>query len=239
MFGQNNYYYHAKIRSYVALFGTLFSDLYIARVNGTKTDYIKVPLKFGPGFLYEKAKQDDSRETKKMRQILPAMAFDMVDLQKDGNRKTNDLQTIQNSVINPDGTTGNFQMNRVPYNFSFELVARTKNVDDMLQIAEQIIPAFSTPLNIKFQDIAKTEIDIEQNIVVSLDSVQKQDNYEETEEARIIEWTFSFILKGYLYKKTNSDYVIKEIDLYYYADPYGTGDPTQSELDAEDVIKAT
>ena len=48
MFGQQ--FYFQTIRKYVALFGTLFNDIHIARTNsaGNTTAYIKVPITYAP-----------------------------------------------------------------------------------------------------------------------------------------------------------------------------------------------
>ena len=48
MFG--NHFYHKKVRKCVAMFGTLFNNLYVIRLNssGASTSQIKVPLSYGP-----------------------------------------------------------------------------------------------------------------------------------------------------------------------------------------------
>ena len=48
MFG--NQFYHETLRKYVIIFGTLFNDIHISRVdsNGNRVQDIKVPLAYGP-----------------------------------------------------------------------------------------------------------------------------------------------------------------------------------------------
>lgn len=215
MFGKDNYFYHGSIRRYIVIFGSLFNDMYIKRKNesGNREEMIKVPLRFGKGNIYEKVEQDsESRETKKIRQIVPVMTFRMSDFTRDDSRKTNKWQKLKHTQTNGDGTI-NYQLNRIPYNFTFELALRTKNEDDALQIVEQITSVFNPSINVIMSDISGLEIDSEQTINIQLDDVQPDDNFEDYEESRHIEWTLNFTLKGYIYCRTQEAYVIKEVSL--------------------------
>lgn len=212
LFGLENYSYHGSIRRYVALFGSLFTDLYIKRLSEDKTkeDFIKVPISYGTSNMFMKAPQDQTRETGKVARILPAMAFELDNFYMDTSRKTNPLNRIQGASFNVDGKK-NSQMNRVPYTFIFSLKIRTKNMDDMLQISEQIIPLFDSSLSITIEDCPGVEVD--QDIIMKIEEVAMSDNYDSEMAGRLIEWTITFELKGFLYKRTISKYVVKEIDI--------------------------
>lgn len=213
LFGTENYFYHASIKRYVALFGSLFSNLHIKRVSedGSKEDVIKVPIRYGQGNMYSKVPQDKSRETQQVSRILPAMAFTLDTVYKDVSRKTNPSNRLMHHTFEPDGTK-KFQLNRVPYNFIFSLIIRTKNTDDMLQISEQIIPCFDGNLSVTIEDT--TGVPVEQDIILVLDEIDINDNYDEEMQSRLIEWKITFEMKGYLYKRTQSGLIIKEVDLY-------------------------
>lgn len=214
LFGLDQWFYHGSVRRYVALFGSIFSDIYIKRVSedGAKEDNIKVPIRYGNGNMYIKVPQDGSRETKQVAKILPAMAFELDNIYKDVARKTNPMNRIQHATFK-DATsdTRKFQLNRVPYNFIFDLKIRTKNTDDMLQIVEQIIPAFDGNLSATINDT--TGVPVEQDIIIVLDEVTMEDNYDEEMQSRLIEWTLTFELKGHLYKRTQEGLIIREVDL--------------------------
>ena len=222
LFGRDKFFYHGSLRRYVALFGSLFTDVYIRRASDAKEEYIKVPIRYGNGNMYLKAPQDGSREVKQVSRILPAMSFELDNVYKDVSRKTHPLNRVQHpthftdTIIstpeNYDVTKRNFQLNRIPYNFIFKLVIRTKNTDDMLQIVEQIVPAFDGNLSVTIQDT--TGVPVEQDITVILDEISPHDNYEEEMQSRLIEWTLTFEMKGYLYKRTQQGLVIKEVELY-------------------------
>lgn len=212
-FGKDKHFYHASIRRYTLLFGTIFSDMYIKRDNGDTGVLIKVPLRYGPGHAYEKIAQDkESREQNKVRLVVPSMSFEMQTLQSDDTRKENTHVKITRTTQNSDGSV-NAQFNRVPYNINFVLTAITKNVDDMLQITEQILPIFAPNITIKMKDIDNTVVDVEQDIKIFLVGVEMNDNWEQPEESRYVEYTFNFELRGYLYGRTVEVATINEIEL--------------------------
>ena len=211
LFGKQNHFYHASIRRYVALFGSLFSDIYIKRVaeNG-KEEYVGVPIRYSSGNMYSKVEQDESREINKVARILPAMGFTLETIYKDKDRKTNAMNRIVESAVNPDGTK-KFQFNPIPYNFLFTLAIRTKNSDDMLQIVEQIVPSFDGNLSVTIEDT--TGISVERDIIIILNEITSEDNWDADVQGRLIDWKITFELKGYLHKRTQNKLVIKEIDL--------------------------
>lgn len=217
LFGIDKHFYHGSVRRYVALFGSLFSDVYIRR-DSTKDDYIKVPIRYGTGNMYLKAPQDgESRETKQVSRILPAMAFKLDNFYKDVNRKTNPMNRIQNVAFDSEDNK-KYQFNRIPYNFIFELEIRTKNSDDMMQIVEQVVPAFDGNLSVTIQDT--TGVAVEQDIIISLEEVAMEDNYDEEMQGRLIEWKLTFELRGFLYKRTLTGAVATEVGIQTFMDEY-------------------
>lgn len=253
LFGIDNYFYHGSIRRYIALFGSIFTDIHIKRqsADGKKEEVIKVPVKYGNGYMYMKAPQDNSREEKKVGRILPAIAFEMTTMYKDIARKTNPMNRLMGSTYNADGKK-EFQLNRIPYNFMFEMMVRTKNSEDMIQIVEQIVPVFDGNLSVTIQDT--TGVDLEQDIIIVMDEIETTDNYDDEMQSRLLEWKVTFELKGYLYKRTQSHYVVKEVDIIGLIgdeddgnplivtdqDPItGTQDVLSSFMDAMDILPET
>jgi hypothetical protein len=212
LFGLDRHFYNGSIRRYVALFGSIFEEIYIKRKSddGTREDTVKVPIRYGPGNMYLKVPQDEGREVTKHSRILPAMGFKLDNMFKDVSRKTNPMNRINQAGFDENGKRG-VQFNRIPYNFIFELLIRTKNSDDMLQIVEQIVPAFDGNLSATIQDV--NSVSIEQDIIITLQEISMEDNFEDEMQGRIIEYKITFELKGFLYKNTNSVYVVKEVDI--------------------------
>ena len=99
MFGHT--FYHNTIRKYVILFGTLFNDIHINRVdvNGGVNRTIKVPISYGPK---EKmlARLDADPDLKRPAIVLPRMSFELTDLNYGPTRKLNTIGKIV--AANPD-----------------------------------------------------------------------------------------------------------------------------------------
>lgn len=228
LFDLERHFYHASIRRYVALFGSLFSDLHIKRVaEGGREEYVKVPIRYGNKNVYASVPHDETRETKKVSRVLPAMAFEITSMYKDVDRKTNPMNMIKNKTFEEDGTK-KYQFNRVPYNFMFSLHLRAKNMDDMLQMTEQIIPAFDGNLSVTIEDIPNTEVQVEQDIKIRLYEIEMDDNYQDEMMPRLIDYTITFELKGHLYKRTLSAYVIREVELVGAISEFGDEFPIES-----------
>lgn len=218
LFSKEHHFYHASVRRYVALFGSLFSDIHIKRTSDDgKEDYVIVPIKYANGNMYSKVAQDETREIKQVARIVPAMAFKIDNIYKDVARKTNAMNRFSEDAVNPDGTK-NYQFNPVPYNLLFSLLIRTKNNDDMLQIVEQIVPAFDGNLSVTIEDT--TGIRVERDIIIALEEISQEDNYDDDVQVRLINWKITFELKGYLYKRTQNKLVIKEIDFIDISNEY-------------------
>lgn len=201
LFGVDSYSYHSSIRRYTVLFGTLFSSMVLKR--GDK--WIKVPLRYGKGNMYEKAPQtSDEREDTRVREIVPSMSFYLTDIQRDPTRQT----SPQNNVTIAEGFVSK---SRIPYNLTFNLDTRNKNTEDHLQILEQIGTTFDPSVTVRFEPIEKFQpSNVVENVTISLESFDYTDD-EENEEARMIDGTYVFTVRGYLYKRVNKVDVVKEV----------------------------
>jgi hypothetical protein len=99
MFG--DHFYHAILRKSVAVFGTLFNDIKVVRVdsNGIVKDQQRVPLSYGPkqkflARLDQQANLDDPKVALK----LPRMSFEITNMAYDTTTKTSALNTITTST---------------------------------------------------------------------------------------------------------------------------------------------
>jgi hypothetical protein len=207
MFG--HVYYHSLIRKYVAVFGTLFNDVYLNRYD-TDSDMrtsIKVPITYGPR---EKvlARALADPDLNRMPSItLPRMTFEMTSLQYASNRK---LNTIGKRVVK-DTTDPNqlkYQYNPVPYDISFTLSVITKNADEGANIVEQILPFFTPEWTTSVELIP--EMDYVADIPVVLDRVSCMDEYEgDFLNRRAIIWTLDFTMKVYILGPIRKQGIIK------------------------------
>ena len=209
MLGQT--WYFGLIRKYVTIFGTLFNDILINRVdssdNTTKT--IKVPIAYGPKERYLTRQSQNDDLLRPISLVYPRMAFEITDIRYDSDRK---LSTIGKSTTG-SSNKGNLhtQNNPVPYNISFRLSIIARNSDDALRIVEQIIPYFTPNLNVSANLISEMNYG---NITLplTLNDVGQEELYEgDFTSKEYIIWTLDFTLKAFLYGPTNESKVIKEI----------------------------
>ncbi|BAU39998.1 hypothetical protein [Ralstonia phage RSP15] len=210
-FGKENHYYNGSIRRYTILFGSIFNDLYIRRTNGEIDDYIHVPLKYGKGFAYEKVDQEvNTYEDNRLRMILPAMGFTLDTLEYDSTRKLNKFNKI--NTVGVDSLHATSVAGPLPYNLNYTLSIRTKNMDDMLQIIEQIMPVFNQRLTIKMNEFPSN--DINRDVVISLTGQEIIDNSDEQyETSRYIETNLNFEVKGMIWAKSTQSPLLSEIEV--------------------------
>ena len=194
MFG--TYFYHQTSRKMVVAFGSLFNNIEVRRTdsNDAVTEVIKIPLSYGPkDKMLVRISQDPSLNPK-VALTVPRMGFELTSMTYDGARK---LNTMGRNV--KKGTTGlKKQFNPVPYNWDFSLYVFVKNAEDGTQILEQILPFFTPDFTVTMTLISG--MTVKMDIPLVLNSVTSEDSYEgDFASRRSIIWTFSFLMKGFLY----------------------------------------
>ena len=214
MLGQT--WYHGLTRSYVTLFGSIFNDIYISRVDKDKNSVktIKVPLAYGPKERYLTREYQNEDLLRPVSLVYPRMAFELTNVSYDSSRKLNTLGKCTTGSISA-GTLKS-QLNPVPYNLGFKLSIIARNTDDALRIVEQILPFFTPYLNTQIKLIEEmnySPIDIP----ITLDNVSQQDFYEDSFETKeYILWELDFTMKAYFYGPVGQGKVIKEINVNFY-----------------------
>ena len=203
-------FYFSLIRKYIILFGTLFNNIHISRIDkdGNIIMIERVPITYGPkDKMLARVIQDPNIDRPTATYPLPMMAFEMSSFDYDGARK---LQTINRiAVINPDDKAQNkYQYNPVPYNIGFRLSILVKNAEDGNKIVEQILPYFTPDWTTTVHLIP--EMNVTMDIPVVLNNVNLEDVYDGQFEARrSLVWNLDFTLKGYIYGPVKSTKVIK------------------------------
>jgi hypothetical protein len=214
MFGQT--FYFSTIRKYVALFGTLFNDIYIQRTNhnGVTTQIIKVPITYGPKEkMLTRLIADPNIDRQQATVTQPVMSFEMTDISYDQSRKLNTIGRI--AVVDTDKNKFKYQYNPVPYNIDFTLSIYVKNAEDGTKILEQILPFFTPDWTSTVNLIP--EMSVKMDIPIILNNVSCEDTYEgQFTERRSLIWTLSFTLKGYIYGPVRKSSVIKFANVPFY-----------------------
>jgi len=208
MFGHT--FYHGLLRKYVALFGTLFNEVYINRPNPDNNiiNTIKVPISYGPSDKTLARLDGDPNLNKMPAIVLPRMAFEIDKISYASDRKLPTINRSRTSQISTDPEKLAYLYNPVPYDIDFSLYIMVKNTDDGARIVEQILPFFTPEWTVTAQLI--NDPNIIMDIPVILTNVELEDDYEDNfEKRRVLTWTLKFTLKGYLFGPKRKSSIIK------------------------------
>ena len=211
------YYYHEIIRRTIIAFGTLFNeiDIHHKKPDGSDFSIIRVPIAYGPTekFLARLEQKPDLR--KRVAITLPRLAFEMVSIKYDNSRKVSTMQTFKALSTSDNKIVKKVYM-PVPYNLGIKLSIMAQYNDDALQIVEQILPYFQPSYNLTLEllpSIGETK-----DVVVNLESVNYQDDYEgDMDQRRALIYTFRFTAKTYVYGPVREPSVIRKAITDTYA----------------------
>ena len=209
MFG--THFYHQRIRKSVAVFGTLFNNLYVLRKdsNDQVISQVKVPLSYGPKrkFLDRIRQNADLDTDTKVAIKLPRMSFEIISITYDSQRQ---LQKTNN--FTQAGSSANLRnkfYSFVPYTIGFQLSVYAKNQDDALQIVEQILPTFNPQYSLTIKPFADYP-NVKEDVPITLTGVDFSDDYENAlESRRTIIYTLSFDMRVNFYGAVSETGIIR------------------------------
>lgn len=197
---------HDVLRKYVVLFGTMFNNISVNRhaSNGSIAQTLKVPLSYGPKNKFLARATGDPNFERQVGMVLPRMAFEMKTFEYDSTRKLNTLNKRYKRV----GSDVKYTYQPVPYNIVFDLYVMVKNAEDGTRIIEQILPYFTPEWTPTVELLP--EVDGVYDVPVILNSVSNEDIYEGSfEQRRMLIWTLSFTMKGYVFGPVKNSGLIK------------------------------
>jgi hypothetical protein len=216
MFGENVSYYNETIRKNIVAFGALFNQITIQRTdaNSNITNYIKVPIVYGPKekFIYRLTTDSGSTDSTHMQNVFPRMGFDIANIVYDANRKLNRMfsKTSMTASYTDVGYVG------VPYNIKMNLYTFTRNLEDNLQIVEQIAPFFAPDftVSINYNSLNQTV-----EVPIVLNDFNIVEDYEaDFTTRRTVSGVYSFTIKTYLYGpiRRNTTAIIEDANVRIY-----------------------
>ena len=224
-----SYFYHERIRKSVAMFGSLFNNIYVLRKNssGGTIGTVKVPISYAPREqALVRIRDNANLDTDTGLGIkLPRVSFEMLAFTYAPERQLQKMGKIQKSI--PSDTTvvsRNKIYNYVPYTISFQLNLYAKSQDDGLQILEQILPYFTPQysLTIKpFSDYA----DVKEDVPIILQGVAYSDTYEgAVGDRRVINYQLDFEMHANFYGPFNAGKIIRDVETNQYLIGAGSAD---------------
>jgi len=213
MFG--SHFYHATVRKSVAVFGTMFNNIRVARKkgDGSLINQIKVPLAYGPKQKFLSRLDTETGQDASIAIKLPRMSFEITGIELDTSKKL----SKRAQIIEP-GTTGTTtQRNSIkqfaPYDINMQLNIMAKNQDDGLQILEQILPYFQPEYTVSIKPVDDFT-SFKQDVPIILNSVSFDDQYEgDYNSRRVLIYTLDFTMKMSFYGPATTSKVIREVNI--------------------------
>jgi hypothetical protein len=213
-----NHFYNATTRKYIALFGTLFNKISIARddADGNRAQFMTVPIAYGPWQKFLSRITQDPELNRKTAISLPRMSFEITNMTYDGSRKIASVQKLRKSLKPESDRARSFSWSATPYNIDFSLYIMTKYSEDATKIIEQILPFFkpewTTTVNL-IEDLESFDIPL------ILNGITNEELYEGNyEERRSVLWTLNFTMKCWYFGPERKRRVIKFVDAHMFTD---------------------
>jgi len=209
------YFYHERIRKSVAIFGSLFNDLYVIRKNsdGNVISQVRVPLSYAPRdkFLDRIREQTDLDLDTKVAVKLPRMSFEIISYTYDAQRqltKSTALTASKSSTLNTQRTQIKQQ---APFVISFQLNIYAKQQDDALQIVEQILPFFNPQYTLSIKPFSEIS-SFTEDVPIIFNGMTYQDNFEgQVEDRRAIIYSLDFDMHANFYGPINDGDIIRDV----------------------------
>jgi len=200
-----NHFYHKTISLLTGVFGSIFDEIKIVRKDGSS---ILVPIAYSVKRKYN-VRNDQNADPNAVRykMQLPRMGFKLTGLQRESLRTNNKLYPLVENLDRTQVTQLKSQLNRVPFTFGYSLSIKTKTIDDMLQIIEQILVYFNPTLRVIVKD--NPDLDYSSAITVKLLDTGLDDISEGSFDGEeLLESTLQFELEGWLYMPTQTAKII-------------------------------
>ena len=205
----SSYFYHELTKRYTIAFGSLFTGLTVMRnkEDGTEEHRITVPLSYAPKEKFIRRLTEDANHSKQTAITLPRIAFEMTSLNYDPQRKLQKLRKYHYKEAPGVTRTHGSVYTPVPYDLVFNLYIVTKTQDEMLQLVEQILPAFTPDLTLSIKGIQDPGTIYD--VPLTLLDCAPDDSYSGSmEERRQIMWSLSFLMKAIYFGPISENSII-------------------------------
>lgn len=199
------------IRKTVTTFASLFKDIPFIRYNdqGVEIERIKVPIVYGNKEKYIKRLEVIDE---KIQITLPRIEYGLINIQYDPSRRTNQA----NKMIGCSSTGSVYVNSPTPYNFNFELVLYTRNIEDANQILEYILPFFYPDYNIKINFVPEAGMVKNVPFTFQGESQDEDSTGGFDTPVRSVFRTLNFVGRSYIFPPTRSVVPILQAETNIY-----------------------
>ena len=210
-------FYNQTVRKSIAVFGTLFNNLYYTKPSKGKA---RVPISYGPAQKFISKINDAGADTDRIAIKLPRMSFEISSIDYDTARTLNKMNKLVYPVSADSPKRRNTLFQGVPYNLGITLTVIAKDQDSALQIVEQILPTFKPDYTVGIKDFHRPGMTMDVPII--LNSVTLNDDYEgDYESSRVLTYTLEFTMKINFYGSVAKSAIIKTAEVYFHNSPEG------------------
>jgi hypothetical protein len=212
----HDFFYFDLVRKYIALFGTLFNDVYIDRYDSSNNviKHIRVPITYSPKDKMLARVSTDPLIDRQTALVSPRISYEMTGMNYSPSRHIAKTQKVVVRINDSDSNMKR-QYTPVPYDMTFNLYIYAKNAKDSTKILEQILPFFTPSWTPTVELIS--EMEEVKDIPIVLNSVMSEDNYEDAiENRRSIVWTLTFTMQGWFYGPVVRTGIIKFANVTFY-----------------------
>jgi hypothetical protein len=195
----DNYFYHERLRKTVAIFGSLFTKIYVIRTdsNNKVMSTVRVPLAYSPRskFLARLQQVGEFGKDDSVAIKLPRLSFEMTSIAYDSTRQLAKTNTQLRAATVDDSKQRAKIRQSTPYIVTFSLGVYANNQDDALQIVEQILPYFAPQYTVTMKPY-KDYPDVKEDIPITLQSVSFINEGEGLQEQRqTVQYVLDFEVK--------------------------------------------
>jgi hypothetical protein len=183
------------IRKTTVAFASLFKEIPFIKYdqNGNEVERMIVPIIYGNK---EKYVQRIDIPNEQVQITLPRIEYGLLNMIYDSSRRTNQA----NKIVGCSSDSSAYVNSPIPYNFNFEIVLYTRNIEDANQIMEYILPFFYPDYNIKLNMVP--ELGIIKNIPISYtgESEDADSTGSYDSPVRSVFRTLTFTARSYIYQ---------------------------------------
>jgi hypothetical protein len=230
------YFYHQRLRKSVAVFGTLFNNMYILRkdASGKVISQVKVPLSYAPRMKYlDRIRENPTlTDDTKVALKLPRMSFEITSITYNSERKLPKLNNYNKPLADSINNRNKF-FTPAPYTLGFQLNIYSKTQDDALQLVEQILPYFNPQYTLTIKPFNDLSPDIREDVPITIQGVSFADDYEGAlEDRRTIIYTLDFTMETNFYGPIDPAVIIRrtQTDVYQAIDFSDETDPQLQQI---------
>lgn len=208
--------YQSNIRNVTVLFGSLFSNIEVPVFDdsGCITEETRVvPITYAAKETMSMWLNSVLNQLQGGKQVgvgintsLPRFSIELTGISRSADNSVNSNVPIYNYNTALGSDYMYKSVAPVKYNFNFDLNLYCKNMEQSLYILDQILLVFAPSITLAIKESEK--LNIISNMVVQLDSISKEDNYQAgLTENRLISWKFQFVVTANMVQNVNNEKV--------------------------------